>query len=107
MALSNGVTLSSIEIIKTQEFVGWTKKLSKKEQRMIDSRLSNIQEFQHFGDCKNVGENLLELRWRNGRRVYFSRLSKTSILFLVGGLKNAQKKDIKKACLLYERYTNR
>ena len=104
MALWTGVTLYFYEFIATQEFSDWINKQSKKDQRVIDSRLSNIKEFRHFGDCKNVGENLLELRWKNGRRIYFSLISNNLILLLIGGLKNGQKKDIKKANLLLQRY---
>ncbi len=44
------------------------------------------------------------LRWKNGRRVYYSLIVRDALtLVLVGGFKNAQEKDIKKARKILER----
>ncbi len=57
-----------------------------------------------------LAEGLLELRWKNGRRVYYSIIEKISlksnefVLILLGGLKNEQKKDIQKAKRILKRY---
>lgn len=91
-------------LVRTDEFAAWFFELSVKEQAQIDSRLARVEEFGHFGDCKNLGDGLAELRWKNGRRIYFSRIKGQIVLLLNGGLKNAQVKDIKKARLLLERY---
>ena len=63
----------------------------------IGNRKEKIEEFSHFGDCKNIDEDLSELRWKNGRRIYFAKLNGMHILFLTGGSKNDQKKKIKEA----------
>ena len=91
-------------IERTPEFVGWFKKQSEKEKAQIDARLKNIELFNYFGDHRPLGDDLLELRWKNGRRVYYSLVLKESLtLVLLGGLKNAQKKDIQKARNILER----
>jgi putative addiction module killer protein len=60
--------------------------------------------FDYFGDHKALGEKLLELRWKNGRRVYYSLIARDALtLVLLGGFKNAQKKDIQKARKILER----
>ena len=44
----------------------------------------------------NRGGGLTEIKWKNGRRVYFSVIGNKVILLLIGGYKNAQNKEIKK-----------
>ena len=95
-----------LRIERTPEFMDWFETLNLKDQLQIDSRIQRIRDHAHFGDAKNLGEGLAELRWKNGRRIYFSKTGPVVILILNGGLKNAQKKDIQKARILLERYAN-
>ncbi len=98
-----------IKMRKTPEFDSWFSDLQLKEQAQVESRLYRIEAFGHFGDCKALegcGGALCELRWKNGWRVYFCREGRSVILLLVGGKKNDQKKDIKKANVLLRRYTH-
>ncbi len=95
-----------IEVERTTEFIEWFESLNLKDQLQIDSRIQKIRDHAHFGDAKNLGEGLAELRWKNGRRIYFTRVDTVVILLLNGGLKNAQKKDIQKARILLRRYAN-
>ena len=93
-----------MEIKRTPEFELWFHQQTEKSKAQIDARLKNIEMFDYFGDHKALGEKLLELRWKNGRRVYYTLLTRESLtLILLGGLKNAQKKDIQKARKLLER----
>ena len=62
----------------------------------MDARIARIEENNHLGDWKYIGDGLAELRWKNGRRVYFTKLKDKIILLLIGGYKNAQKKTLKK-----------
>ena len=95
-----------LRIERTPEFMDWFESLNLKDQLQIDSRIQRIRDHAHFGDAKNLGEGLAELRWKNGRRIYFSKTGPVVILILNGGLKNAQKKDIQKARILLERYAD-
>ena len=95
-----------ISIKKTPEFAEWLAKLTWKEQGQINARLERIQSSNHFGDTKNLGSGLAELRWKNGWRIYFFKEGRDMIVLLVGGHKNAQEKDIQKARLLLKRYAN-
>ena len=95
-----------ISIEQTTEFSDWFESLSLKEQLQIDSRIQRIRDHLHFGDVKNLGDGLAELRWKNGKRIYFAKIGTTIILLLNGGLKNAQKKDIQKARILLKRHAN-
>ena len=73
---------------------------------MVESRVFRIERYDHFGDAKHLGEGLSELRWKNGLRVYFARVGNRVVLLLHGGGKSDQKNDIKKARVLFERYTS-
>jgi putative addiction module killer protein len=88
------------------EFEEWIKEQTEKSKAQIDARLKNIEVYNYFGDHKSLGDNLLELRWKNGRRVYYALILKDELtLILLGGFKNAQQKDIKKARKILERET--
>lgn len=94
----------SIRVTRSTEFIKWFDSLTLRDQVIIDARIARIEMFEHFGDCKYLGEGLAELRWKNGFRVYFLKLNGEIILLLIGGLKNAQSKDIKKARILLQKY---
>ena len=94
-------------IKRTVEFIEWFESLTIKEQAQVDARIERIEQHDHFGDARDLGEALAELRWKNGRRVYFTRvtmLDGSILLLILGGWKNAQKKDIKQARLLIRKY---
>ncbi len=93
-----------MQIQRTDEFKSWFEQQTEKAKAQIDARLKNIELFDYFGDHKALGEKLLELRWKNGRRVYYSLVVRDALtLVLLGGFKNAQEKDIKKARKILER----
>jgi len=93
-----------MNVSRTPEFITWFKKQTEKSKAQIDARLKNVEDHNYFGDHKSLGESLLEFRWKNGRRVYYTLLMKEELtLILIGGYKNAQKKDIQKARKILER----
>ena len=53
----------------------------------------------HFGDCEPVGEGVSEVRIAvgPGYRVYFARLDAAVYVVPLGGDKNSQPRDIKRA----------
>lgn len=61
-----------MRIERTPEFKTWFDKLPEKAKAQIDARLMNIEQHSYFGDHKSLGEDLLELRWKNGRRIYYT-----------------------------------
>lgn len=91
-------------IKETKDFRDWLNALNKKEQAQVAARLERIKSFGHFGDAKNLGQGLCELRWKNGWRVYFIS-GKDCITLLIGGHKNEQEKNIKKARIFIKKYT--
>ena len=97
-----------MKVIPSAEFTKWLNQIDFKER--IDARISKIEEENYFGDWKPIkNSSVLELRWRNGWRVYFGKINKGKeecILLLIGGSKNEQKKDIEKAKNILQRYTS-
>ncbi len=87
----------TIKIETSEEFDQWLQKQTAKDKAQIDRRFLAIRDHDHFEDVKSLGDGLLELRWKNGHRIYFARLTDNSLLVLLGGLKNEQVKQIKKA----------
>ena len=87
------------EIFKTENYLKWFKKLRDKTAKyVITLRIERLKNG-NFGDSKNVGEKVFELRIDIGKgyRVYFTNKEKEVILLLIGGNKSTQEKDIKKA----------
>src|SRR5581483_9734667 len=96
-------------ILRTPEYRMWHEEQTEKSKVQIDDRLSKIQDEGYFGDYKSVSkddEGVWELRWKNGRRLYFAFIPERKILLLLGGNKNGPDKDIRKAKSLFTKYTS-
>ena len=92
-----------------QPFVEWLGGLADRQARVrIEARLARVSAG-NFGDVEPVGEGVLELRidWGPGYRVYFARVGNVIVLFLCGGDKRTQQKDIKRAKDYFEDYKRR
>ena len=81
----------------TADFNNWFDDQKEKVKGLVRARLSRVQVDGHFGVVKSVDDGVYELKWKSGLRVYFGYLENTKILVLLGGNKNGQDKDIKKA----------
>ncbi|MDF0553027.1 type II toxin-antitoxin system RelE/ParE family toxin [Kamptonema sp. UHCC 0994] len=80
-------------------FEEWLDSLRDREGKAkIKGRLQRIA-LANLGDCKLVGENVVELRidYGPGYRVYFGEIGSTVVLLLCGGDKSTQDRDIRKA----------
>lgn len=77
-------------------------------QARVRIRLRQVQAG-NFGDCKTVGEGVLELRVHVGAgyRVYCGRHGKSVVLLLCGGDKTTQANDIKRAKDLWSEWKRR
>jgi putative addiction module killer protein len=58
----------------------------------------------YFGDHKQVREHIWELRWDNGRRIYYTIVPVSQVLLLLRGNKNGQTKDINQAEKIYREW---
>ena len=87
-------------IEKTTEFDKWFKKLNDlRAKAKILMRLQKLENEEHFGDGKPVGNGISELKinYSKGYRIYFKEADGKIIILLIGGDKSTQKKDIEKA----------
>ena len=101
-------TVTGVRLRRLPEFLEWLSGLSARSRAQVEARLLRIQESEHFGDARYLGDGLAELRWKSGIRVYFAKIEDRegkAVLLILGGTKNGQKKDISKTRLLLRRYT--
>lgn len=85
-------------IYETDEYRDWFISESLKSQRQILNRISKIEEEGYFGHHKYLErDDLWELKFNDGRRVYYALIPEAKVILLLGGNKNGQDKDIKKA----------
>ncbi len=92
-------------IESTTQYNKWFKKLKDASSRIkILARLSRAENG-NFGDHKQLGEKLYELRLFSGPgfRIYYTIKKGRIVLLLVGGDKSRQQKDIKKADALLKK----
>lgn len=92
-------------IKKTTEYNDWLATESAKSQVQITKRLANIEQWGHFGTIRDVDDGVWELKWRNGRRIYYVHVFEAKILLLIGGSKNGQSYDITQAKKILRKYT--
>ena len=94
----------SYEIVQTALFKKWLSTQTPKTMQIIVKRVANIKFHSHFGLAKNLGHGLSELKFKSGIRIYFTlvELGDKTVFLLLGGNKNGQDKDIKKARTLIQ-----
>jgi putative addiction module killer protein len=85
---------------KTTEFDKWLRKLKDlRAKAKILFRIQKLENDEHFGDFKPVGDGINELKvnYAKGYRIYFKEVDGKIIILLIGGDKSTQQKDIEKA----------
>jgi len=99
-----------IKILEPKEaespFEQWYNSIKDKSiRRRILVRIKRL-ELGNFGDWKNLGEGVYELRmpFGSGYRVYFARQGNEVVIILGGGDKSTQAQDIKNAKQLWRDY---
>ena len=81
----------------TDEYLLWQARLNDKQRLLVDARLERLKNFGHLGVYKHIEGPLIELKWKQGLRVYLARNEDRKFILLWGGNKNGQDRDIKKA----------
>lgn len=93
-------------IEKTTEFDKWFRKLKDlKAKAKILFRIQKLENEEHFGEWKSVGNGINELKinYSNGYRIYFKETDGKIIILLIGGDKSTQQKDIEKANAIWKK----
>jgi len=90
-------------------FIEWQSELDNASKAVIMNRIDRVVETGNFGDCKPIATTpgLWELRihYGPGYRIYFGKRGLELIVFILGGDKSTQTKDINKAKKYWEMYT--
>ena len=88
-----------VVFVKTNEYSAWYGSLTNKVRAQIDARLLKIQAFGHYGHVKRLSPVLFELKFNSGNRIYFTErtINGRTVILILGGNKNGQDKDIKRA----------
>jgi putative addiction module killer protein len=89
--------MNKFVVYGTEEYEGWFRREPPKSRLQIQDRILKIEEEGYFGNHKDLDDNLYELKFNDGRRIYYVIISKNRILLLLGGNKNGQDKDIRRA----------
>ena len=93
-------------IEKTEEFDKWLRKLKDlRAKAKILFRIQKIENDEHFGDCKLVGNDIRDLKidFAKGYRVYFKESDGRIIILLIGGDKSTQQSALEKATEILKR----
>ena len=95
-----------MQIIKSDRFNKWYKKLDMTQRTLVDIRLTRILVDNHFGTVRNLGE-IFELKFSSGLRVYYGIRETQIVLLLNGGNKNTkrqQSNDIRLAKEIFKEF---
>lgn len=92
-----------------QPYVEWLAGLKDEQAKARMRTRINRLCLGNFGDCRSVGEGVLELRidYGPGYRVYLSRRGMNLVLLLCGGDKRRQQADIDRAVGYLKDYERR
>lgn len=94
-----------VTFLKTAEFLAWYETQSPKVRAQIDNRLQSIKEHNHYGHVRRLSPVLFEIKFNNGNRIYCTEtvVNGKTIILILGGNKNGQDKDIKRAQKIAEK----
>jgi putative addiction module killer protein len=78
-------------------YQNWYQTQTEKSKLQIEKRLDKIKQDGHFGHVRDLDEGLFEIKFNDGRRIYYTIVPVNNVLLLLGGSKNGQDSDIRKA----------
>ena len=77
-------------------YLEWYNSLDKSLKLIIDKRLSKVER-SLYGKIRRLSEELYELKFDNGLRIYYTEIDNIIVLLFTGGNKSKQSKDIETA----------
>lgn len=89
-----------------EPYLDWYLSLDNSQKIIISKRFARVKN-DNYGDYKDLGKGLKELRFKTGIRIYFTETENVIVLLLNGGDKKQQSKDIKKAKEYLNEYIER
>ncbi len=92
-------------VCETEYYQEWFKSQTHKSKAQIQDRIFRIEEAGHFGRVRDLRNHLMELKFNDGRRIYYVVIPEDEVILLLGGNKNGQEKDISYARKILKAYT--
>ncbi len=77
-------------------YLDWYKTLDKSLRLVVDKRLSKVERGL-YGSNRRLFEQLYELKFDNGLRIYYTEIENKIVILFTGGNKSKQSKDIETA----------
>ena len=87
-------------------YLEWYNSLDKSLRLVVDKRLSKVER-DLYGKIRRLSEELYELKFDNGLRIYYTEINNTIVLLFTGGNKSKQSKDIEIATKYLNEYNSR
>ncbi len=87
-------------------YLEWYNSLDKSLRLVVDKRLSKVER-DLYGKIRRLSEELYELKFDNGLRIYYTEIDNTIVLLFTGGNKSKQSKDIEIATKYLNDYNER
>ncbi len=87
-------------------YLEWYNSLDKSLRLVVDKRLSKVER-DLYGKIRRLSEELYELKFDNGLRIYYTEIDNTIVLLFTGGNKSKQSKDIETATKYLNDYNER
>lgn len=87
-------------------YMEWYNSLDNSLKILVDKRLSKVERGL-YGDNRRLSEDLFELKFNNGLRIYYTEIDNIIVLLFTGGNKSKQSKDIQLATKYLDDYRER
>lgn len=87
-------------------FDDWLNTLDKSCKAEVLIRIERIK-YGLLGKYRNLANGISEIKFHNGNRVYFAEKDNTIIILLIGGNKQRQSNDIRKAEVYFKDFLER
>lgn len=87
-------------------YLEWYNSLDKSLRLVVDKRLSKVERGL-YGKIRRLSEELYELKFDNGLRIYYTEIDNTIVLLFTGGNKSKQSKNIETATKYLNDYNER
>lgn len=85
------------KIYPLKDYKAWFQTQTEKSKLQIEKRLDMLKQEGYFGTNRDLGDDLSELKFNDGRRIYYTVIPVKKVILLLGGCKNGQDRDIRKA----------
>ena len=77
-----------LQIYPMPQYDEWYETQTEKSKFQIEKRLDKIKTDGHFGHIRDLDDGLAEIKFNDGRRIYYTIIPVNNVVLLLGGNKN-------------------